>query len=103
MIEYYAEGKVIGNLWDGGKGTYLSRSLFAKTKEELDKLIRDGIKSGSLDSGMGFQSLSGAAMTIIKKETRIIDNKPFVNKEYTLEFYGELSAEEIEWLNGNNI
>jgi len=91
---------VLGNLWGGGQGSYEACQQLAGSKEKLDEQINAALKDGSLDGGMGFQSLVGTLMVIETIETRIIDGKTFIAKEYDTEFYGELTDEQqdhLEW------
>jgi hypothetical protein len=67
--EIIAKGKVVGNCWGGGVCGYASETVTATTLKELDDKIREGIKTGSLDGGMGFESLIGAIMYIETTET----------------------------------
>lgn len=98
MVIYKARGLVLGNLWGGGQGGYAARELSADSLPKLDKQIKDGIKDGSLDSGMGFESLVGAVMMIETIDTRRIDGKTFIASKYEQEVYGSLSDEQIDML-----
>lgn len=97
-ITFAATGAVLGNYWGGGKGAYEARPIRANSEEEIIKLAEQGIKDGSLDNGMGFQCLLGAALTI-KKTTRVeIDGQPFTSDEYNDVIIGELTEEESDFL-----
>lgn len=80
-----------------GRGSYAARPLEANTKEELLEQANKGL-DGSLDAGMGYESLIGALLNIIKITTIEIDGKDFVNKEYETEFIGTLTEEEEKFL-----
>ena len=97
MEKYKSTGLVYGNYWGGGQGAYAARRLEADTKEELLKQAEKGL-DGSLDDGMGYESLIGAILNITKFTTVEIDRKEFVNKEYETEFVGELTEEQIDFL-----
>ena len=86
-IKYKAKGVVLGNLWGGGKGFYTARTLEAENLSNLKAQIIKGIKTGSLDSGMGYESLIGAVMEITKITEVIIEGKPFINKEAELKSF----------------
>jgi hypothetical protein len=96
-IKFTSTGLVFGNYWGGGKGAYGARPLSADTKEELLKCAKDGL-DGSLDAGMGYESLIGALLCVKKTTTKMIDNKPFINTEEDLEFVGDLTEEEEDFL-----
>lgn len=96
-IKYKSTGLVYGNHWGGGQGAFSARRLEANTKEELLKQAEEGL-DGSLDDGMGYESLIGAMLNITKFTTVEIDGKEFVNKEYETEFVGELTEEQIDFL-----
>ena len=95
---FTAKGVVLGNYWGGGKGAYEARQITANSKEELIKIAEEGIKDGSLDNGMGFQNLIGAALTIIIVTTVEIDGELFSNRSYDDMFIGNLSEDESYFL-----
>lgn len=90
-------GFVLGHLWGGGEGSYPCTKLSADTKEELIKKATEGL-DGSLDSGMGFESLIGALLVITTTTTIIHDGKPFTNEETEEEFIGDLTDEQRDFL-----
>ena len=95
---YSAEGLVLGNYWGGGSGSYPARELYDTTVEGLRSQIEDGLKTGSLDSGMGYVKLIGALMRIIVTTTVFIEGKEFTNEDWELEYFGELTEEQIDFL-----
>jgi len=98
MISYRASGYVLGNLWGGGIGSYSAEQLTANSLSGLNQQIKDGIADGSLDSGMGFNGLIGAVMTIDTIDERAIDGKLFTAHEYKEKAYGDLSDMQIDLL-----
>ena len=98
MFEYKTNGIVWGNCWGGGQCGYQADTLTANSLEALVKLIDAGVKDGSLDSGMGFESLIGAIMIIDVVETRQIDGKTFVATESEQYISGDISEEIQEYL-----
>ncbi|KKN64888.1 hypothetical protein LCGC14_0487220 [marine sediment metagenome] len=83
--KFKSEGVVFGNCWGGGGCGYAAEQLQANTLQGLIDLAEAGIVDGSLDSGMGFESLYAAGLHITCIETRIIDGKTFEHK--TTEFH----------------
>lgn len=96
-VKFTATGFVYGNYWGGGKGSYPSRKLEANTREDLLKEANEGL-NGSLDSGMGYESLIGAILHVTKITTIDIDTRLFINKETETEFIGDLTDEEQDFL-----
>ena len=95
---FESEGIVLGNYWGGGSGAYKARNYSASTLEELLKLNIEALRDGSLDSGMGYESLKGAILTITETETRVIDGRDFTHTEDTIHFIGDLDEKEQDFL-----
>src|SRR3989344_27203 len=93
-VKYKSSGIVYGHFWGGGKGGYSARKFEADSKEELIKKCNEALEDGSLDSGMGYESLIGALINIEIETTIKVKGKEFTNKEYELEFIGNLTEEE---------
>jgi len=83
IIFYTAGGEVLGNLWGGGKGWYPARAYKHTSKKVLLNEIRKDLKSGALDSGMGYQNLIKANMAITKHTIKRIGNDNFINEKTT--------------------
>ena len=96
-VKFKSTGLVLGHYWGGGSGSYPATKLTADTKEELIKKATDGL-DGSLDGGMGFESLIGALLVITKTTTIIHDGKRFTNEETEEEFIGNLTEEQQDFL-----
>lgn len=96
--EYIANGVVLGKTWGGGFGAYPSREVEAKTKAELLKKAKKELKSGALDSGMGFEFLKGARLDIKEIETVTIKGKEYQRADYITEFIGDLTDKEKNFL-----
>jgi hypothetical protein len=88
---FKSTGIVIGNLWGGGQGGYEATPIEAKTKKGLLKKANQMLSDSSLDSGMGYESLIGARLDIVKITSVNIDGDVFVNNKYETEFIGKLS------------
>ena len=97
-IQFKSKGIVLGNFWGGGKGAYPAIKLSADTKEEILNKANTALSDGSLDSGMGYVSLIGALLYVTKITTIDVNGKPFTNKETDMEFIGELSEDEENFL-----
>jgi len=98
MKVFNATGLVYGNLWGGGRGSYPVRKLeWFSSKEKLLEEAEKGL-DGSLDSGMGYESLIGAILLIEEIETIKVDEKEYSRTEYSEEFIGKLSEKEKEFL-----
>jgi hypothetical protein len=100
QIEFKSRGTVLGNYWGGGQGSYSARTFFASSKEELIELNKKALADGSLDSGMGYESLIGARLVITTTTTINIEEKPYTNSEIEIEFIGELDDDQINFLEG---
>lgn len=93
-VIYESTGIVIGNCWGGGKCGFAAEPLTASTKESLLKKANTMLKDGSLDSGMGYESLTGAILRITRKEHRFIDGKDFVNEKDEVVEIGNVTTQE---------
>ena len=98
MTNYIATGYVLGNLWGGGEGAYPSSQVEAKTRKEVLRKAKKELSTGGLDSGMGFESLIGALLTLRKIETIIVKNKDYLRSDYEDIFIGKLSGKQEEFL-----
>lgn len=98
---YKATGYCIGNAWGGGRIAYQSVEYKADTMEELKVKVDKGIENGSIDSGMGFESVVGALMFVTKEKSILIGTDTYVNFTYSHEVYGDVTEEEIEVLFNN--
>jgi len=98
MITYRATGIVLGNCWGGGVCGYAANTIKATNRASLVQQIENGIKDGSLDSGMGFESLIGAVMVIDEIDTREIDGKEFIAHDYEDEIFGDVMPEQEDML-----
>ena len=96
---FNAEGLVLGHLWGGGTGVYPSVKLTGFSNiDDLFKTVEEKLKNGSLDSGMGYEKLIGAALMIEEKRTIICEESPFCNSIFTPAFFGNLKENQIDFL-----
>ena len=74
-----SDGLVLGKYWSEGTGYYASdfKDKEFKTARALNKFLDKSLKDGSLDSGMGYEYLTG--YYILVKRIEIIKRK---KKEY---------------------
>ena len=98
MKTFTSSGLVYGKLWGGGFGAYEARKLGGNTYKSLLKEAKDELKTGGLDSGMGFEYLKGALLTIKTTDTILIKGKEYINTDYTNEFIGDLTEKEQDFL-----
>lgn len=98
MKKYIARGLVYGNCWGGGRVTYNSETIKADTLKKLLKKAKTMLEDGSLDSGMGYQDLIGAALDVEEVETIKKDGKNYSRTEYSVELIGKLSKKERDLL-----
>ena len=99
MKRYNAKGFVYGKLWGNGYGAYPSRVIMdTNSKGELLKQAAEALKNGNLDSGMGFESLKGAVLEIEEVETVYVGGKEYKRRQHQTEVIGNLSEEELEFL-----
>ncbi len=98
MITYKATGIVLGNNWGGGVSGYAATEIGANSLREIREEIEKQLDSGSLDSGMGYESLIGAVMVIDTIDKREIDDKTFIAHDYENEFFGDMTPEQEETL-----
>lgn len=96
---YKSNGIVLGNYWGGGSGLYKATTFHSDISiEDLIEQNKKALESGALDSGMGYESLIGALITIETKTTIEYEGKEFTNKEYEDVFIGDLTDEQMEFL-----
>lgn len=97
-ITYEATGLVYGNYWGGGAGAYSAHKYQNDDIEKMRTQILKDIETGAIDSGMGYERVKGALMTIETIETIEIDGKSYSNSEHEQEFFGDLSEDECNFL-----
>lgn len=98
---FISNGIVLGNYWGGGSGSYAATTFHSNiSKEDLIKQNSRALKNGNLDSGMGFESLIGALISIKTKTIIIYEDKEFFNEEYEDIFIGNLIKKQRDFLEG---
>lgn len=101
-IAYKAKGLVYGRYWGGGEGSYRAERYHADDLKTLEEQINDGVKTGSIDSGMGYERVLGAIMEITTIRTIEKGGRSFVNEESELKFFGDLNEQQMEFLEENS-
>ena len=97
-VKFTAKGHVLGNYWGGGQGAYPTIKFTGDSKEEILEKANAALKDGSMDSGMGYESLIGAIL-LVKATTKIIvEGKEFANDEYEEITIGKLKDDQLQFL-----
>lgn len=82
---FYSSGIVWGRCWGGGECGYAAEELGPfNTREELAEHAMSALLDGSLDSGMGFESLLAAVLKVTDETVLIEHGREFVNKECSI-------------------
>lgn len=94
------KGLVYGNYWGGGQSGFASRysGKVFKSRPALVKFLDKELKIGSLDSGMGYESLIGYCVDVIERKKANIGDETFINEDHGLECGGKLTDEEADFL-----
>ena len=95
-----AKGIVYGNCWGGGSGSYPSINFYGETIEEIELKANKALEDGSIDSGMGFESIKGALLDITTITSIEIEGYTFSHKEEEIIEIGNLSSDELDFLIG---
>lgn len=96
MKRFTANGIVFGNCWGGGACGYKARTIQSNNFSKLVKEAKRQLKTGELDSGMGFESLYGACLDITIEDIKKINKKEYINTEHSELFIGKLTDNEID-------
>ena len=98
IVEYSSDGFVWGNLWDYSQGGYEAKRLTASSMKEIVDKAKAMLQDGSLDGGMGYESLIGAVLLITKTEKITINKKVFTHESYQFRIIGKLSPKIVRHL-----
>lgn len=82
VVSVYATGEVSGLTWTDSAGIYPARAVRGNNREEVIAEIERMFNDGSLDSGFGFQRLTGYSMTLATTYQIITEHGPFTRTEY---------------------
>lgn len=97
-MKYITKGFVLGNCWGGSTGSYPIVKLQNVNKDLLLEEAKKKLEDGSLDSGMGYESLIGAILDIEEIDTKTIDDKKYSRSIFIIEFIGNLNEEQRAFL-----
>ena len=75
-------GYVFGNCWGGGTCGFKARKITGGTLKEVKAEAKRMFEDGSLDSGMGFESLNGAILEAKIETFKRINGEVYVNTKY---------------------
>lgn len=101
---YSSQGYVWGKCWGGGECGFAAEKLKGySTRKELVSEIKKQLKSGRLDSGMGYERLLGAVLWITCDEELEQDGKTWTRSEGEEYVVGEMSEEAINLLSNQLI
>ena len=89
-------GYVFGNCWGGGTCGYKATEVVGDTIKEAKEKATQMLNIGSLDSGMGFESLYGAIFRAKVEDIKIIDEKEYIHTEYQILSIGKVAKHERE-------
>lgn len=98
MKKYILSGYVYGRYWGGGEGAYPCTIIKGSTKKEVEKKAVEMLKTGALDSGMGYESLIGAILDIKEVITRKIKGVEYTREVYYTNFIGDLTDSQKDFL-----
>jgi hypothetical protein len=96
MKKYTAKGTVWGNLWGGGHGGYRSKEVTGTTLQEIKDKATAMLADGSLDGGMGYESLYGAILNVKVEDIKTIDNKDYIHTDWRIVRVGKVSRKEAQ-------
>ena len=98
MKTYKLSGIVYGKLWGGGYGAYPAEKLNSNDRETIIKEAKKLLRSGGLDSGMGFEYLKGAYLNIEEIEKIEKGGKEYKRSDFEGLFIGDLTEKEQDFL-----
>ena len=96
-----ATGLVYGRDWGFNYISYPSISLQNDSYEGLITEANKALANGSIDSGMGFESIMGALLETTCTTSVEIEDYEFKHASIDTEFIGDLTEEQIEFLEEN--
>jgi alanyl-tRNA synthetase len=96
---YLSKGKVLGVCWGGGRAAYGTISLSSEISQiDLINKNLEALENGSLDSGMGFERLLGALLTIETIREIEFEDRIYCNVETEEQLIGDLTGDDEDFL-----
>jgi hypothetical protein len=95
-VRVTTSGFVFGNCWGGGTCGYKAKTIEGSSLKEVKASAKVMLESGSLDGGMGYESLYGAYLLAKIETIKVIDEKEFIHTEYVPFKIGKVSKKERE-------
>ena len=95
-----AKGVIYGNYWGGGSGSYPSINFYGETIEEIELKANKALEDGSIDSGMGFESIKMALLYVTTITSIEIKGHTFSHEEETTLMIGDITEDVIAFLSG---
>lgn len=94
-VRYQYTGVVFGTTWCGNTVGYAADTLLASTVSAGRDILDKAYNSGGLDSGFGFQNLTGALITETCFTTVSVEGKDYVREDYETIIIGDIP----DWYN----
>jgi len=96
MKRITVNGIVYGNCWDGGQCGFKARKIEGGTLKEVKNTAKRMLEDGSLDSGMGYESLNGAVLEAKIETIKMIDGEEYINTKYQIFTVGKTTEYQRE-------
>jgi hypothetical protein len=95
---YKATGAVYGNFWGGVSSSYPSITIEGGTLDEIKHKANKALEDGSIDSGIGYESIKGALLNVVEITTIDVEGHTFTNESESELIVGELTDAEKDFL-----
>jgi hypothetical protein len=92
MKRITTRGIVYGNCWGGGQCGFKAHKITGGTLKAVKAKARRMFQDGSLDSGMGFESLNGAILEAKHETIKMIKGEEYINTKYHTFSVGKTSS-----------
>lgn len=98
MKSYYTKGVVLGELWQGGEGSYRAERQRGKTRKQVLERAQYNLENNLLTGHGDFQYLIGAYLKIIEVEEIRRNGKPFYAETEEKIYIGKLTKKQQDFL-----
>jgi len=95
-----AKGIIYGLLFDGTSGSYPSINFYGETLEKVELKANKALEDGSIDSGMGFESIKMALLYVTTTTSIKVEGYTFTHEEETTLMIGNITEDVIAFLSG---